>query len=99
VQFNDTSINNIKVDNDIINSDNFKCIRIIVESNNEIFRINIFESIEIQKCTKQQIVQDIDNLENHKKFLTKQINRDRLKVFKFQELECIEFGLKELKIL
>jgi hypothetical protein len=61
--------------------------------------IYLNESIEIQKSTKHRILQEINNLENHKKFLDGQINRDRLKISKIQELENIGLGLKELRTI
>jgi len=57
------------------------------------------ESIKIQKDTKQIVIQEIDNLENHKKFLEEKINSDLLKISKVQDLERKGFGLKELKSL
>ena len=61
--------------------------------------IYLNESIEIQKDKKQRIMQDIADLENHKKFLDEKINSNLLKLSKLQEFERIGFSLKELKTL
>jgi hypothetical protein len=43
------------------------------------------ESIKIQNDLKQTIIQEIGNLENHKKFLEEKINNDIFKISKLQE--------------
>lgn len=61
--------------------------------------VSLSKSIEIKNSIKQTIIQDIDNLKNHKNFLEEKISSDLLKLSKLQELEYLGFGLKELKTL
>ena len=61
--------------------------------------IDLNESIKTKEETKHQILQEIHKLENIKKSLKEEINRDRLKVIMIRELESIGLGLKELKTI
>lgn len=61
--------------------------------------IDLNESIKTKEETKHQILQEIHKLENIKKSLKEEINRDRLKVIMIRELESIGLVLKELKTI
>jgi hypothetical protein len=79
-----------------IKNEGYDVNKVIIKYSESIY---LNESIEIQKATKQSVLQEIDDLENHKKFLDGQINQYLLKISKINELENIGFGLKELKTI
>lgn len=62
--------------------------------------LNYFDKVEeVQNHTIQKFRIEIDQLIQLKKSLKEEMNWNRLKLSKNQELENIEFGIKELKII
>jgi hypothetical protein len=79
-----------------IKNEGYDVNKVIIKYSESIY---LNESIKTQEAIKQQILQEIEDLENHKKFLDKQIDQNLLKISKIKELENIGFGLKELRTI